>query len=406
MTGAALEKTMPKTRPTNGPLSRFTVLELTVARAGPTCARQLADWGANVIKIETPDDDPEAKGGRDVRHRSDFQNLHRNRRMITLNLKHPEAVEAFKRMADKADVIVENFRPSVKRRLGIDYDTLSARNPRLVYASISGFGQFGPYADRPGVDQIAQGMSGLMSITGEPDGIPMRTGIAIADTMSGFMLSFGILAALHEREVSGKGQWIHTSLLETQVFALDFQNARWLQEGEIPKPVGNNHPTGRPTGLFKASDGWINIATTPSMWGRFCKAIGLERIEKQPEFATGAARVANTDKLNAIIEETTLAQPTQYWIERLNAAGIPCGPVYTMDQVFADPHVKHLGLAQPVPSRVLGEINQVRHPLNFSRTPSVLWTGAPERGENNEDVLRDFGFSAAEIETLSKNGAM
>jgi crotonobetainyl-CoA:carnitine CoA-transferase CaiB-like acyl-CoA transferase len=250
-------------------LARFTVLDLTRVRAGPTCVRQLADWGANVIKIESPPGIEDQMGG--PREGPDFQNLHRNKRSMTLNLKAPEGLAAFKRMVKKADVVVENFRPNVKKRLGIDYKTLAKINPRLIYASISGFGQNGPYANRPGFDQIAQGMGGLMSITGLPGQGPVRAGIPIADLTAGMFAALGILVALLEREKSKKGQHIETSLLQAQIFMLDFQGARYLVKGEVAKQAGNNHPTSIPTGVFKTKDGYINIATAgQKTWQRFC----------------------------------------------------------------------------------------------------------------------------------------
>ena len=328
-------------------LSRFTVLDLSRVRAGPTCVRQLADWGANVIKIEAPPGVEDAMGG--PRERSDFQNLHRNKRSMTLNFKSPEGVAAFKRMVKKADVVVENFRPNVKKRLGIDYKTLARINPRLVYASISGFGQDGPYADRPGFDQIAQGMGGLMSITGPPGQGPFRVGIPVADLSAGLFAALGILVALLEREQSGKGQAVETSLLQAQIFMLDFQAARYLVEGEVAKQAGNNHPTSIPTGAFKTRDGYINIATTGGkMWERFCRTIDADDLLENPNYQTEAARSTNRDALNAEIASHLQSRTSNEWVERLNKAGVPCGPIYAIDQVFADPQVEHLGMAQNV----------------------------------------------------------
>src|SRR5215475_11639086 len=336
-------------------LERFTVLDLTRVRAGPTCVRQLADWGANVIKIEMP---PDPEGGEPMggpREGGDFQNLHRNKRSMTLNLKIPEGVAAFKRMVKKADVVVENFRPDVKKRLGIDYKALSKVNPRIVYASISGFGQDGPYANRPGFDQIAQGMGGLMSITGLPGQGPVRVGIPVADLTAGLFAALGIMVALLEREESGKGQAIDTSLLQAQLFMLDFQAARWLIKGEIPPQAGNNHPTSIPTGVFKTSDGYINIAAAGQViWERFCKAIEAEEFLRDPHYANGAARSQHRDALNAAIETYTQRYASEELIALLNKAGVPCGPIYTIDQVFEDPQVQHLGMAQTVQHPVLG----------------------------------------------------
>ena len=291
------------------PLSRFKVIDLTRARAGPTAVRQLADWGADVLKIETPDNDATEVGSRAS---PDFQNLHRNKRSLTLNLKHPEAVEILKRLVESADVLVENYRPDVKRRLGIDYDRLRAINPRLVYASISGFGQEGPYADRPGLDQIAQGMGGLMSITGLAGQGPVRVGIAIADLTAGVFCAMGILLALLEREESGAGQWVQTSLLAAQVAMLDFQAARWLLAGEVPEQAGNNHPTAIPTGVFATTDGHINIAGSgPELFARLCKALGAEQLAADPAYSSGKARLRNRDQLNAAIEAITRTRRRQ-----------------------------------------------------------------------------------------------
>lgn len=298
-------------------LSRFTVLDLTRVRSGPTCVRQLADWGANVIKIDalTEDAGGEQPGG--PRHGSDFQNLHRNKRAMTLNLKDPKGLEVFKRLAEQADVVVENFRPDVKAKLGIDYESLRQINPRIVYGSISGFGQDGPYHKRPGFDQIAQGMGGLMSVTGAPGGGPMRVGIPVADLAAGLFCAIGILTALLERDVSGEGQWVQTSLLQAQIFMLDFQAARWLMEKEVAQQAGNNHPTSIPTGVFKTSDGYINIATTGGrIWERCAQAIGAPELISDPDYATAPARSKNRDALNAKINELTQKKSTEDLGER------------------------------------------------------------------------------------------
>jgi crotonobetainyl-CoA:carnitine CoA-transferase CaiB-like acyl-CoA transferase len=383
------------------------VLDLTRVRAGPTCVRQLADWGANVIKIELP---PEPGAGDPLggpREGSDFQNLHRNKRCITLNLKAREAVAAFKRMVEKADVVVENFRPDVKRRLGIDYRTLAKINPKLIYASISGFGQTGPYESRPGFDQIAQGMGGLMSITGLPGQGPVRVGIPIADLSAGLFCALGILVALLEREKSKKGQHVTTSLLEAQIFMLDFQGARWLIDGVVAPQAGNNHPTSIPTGVFKTADGHINIASTGSkIWARFCDAAGAEELAQRPEYQTAAERSKNRDALNADIERYTIKRKSAEWIELLNKAGVPCGPIYSIDQVYADPQVEHLGVAQPVKRKGKPPLRMARQPMTLSRTPSRFAAPPPELGEHTDAVLKEFGFSAKEIAHLRKAKAV
>jgi crotonobetainyl-CoA:carnitine CoA-transferase CaiB-like acyl-CoA transferase len=386
-------------------LQRITVLDLTRVRAGPTCVRQLGDWGANVIKIEARDDD--AKGADFApRHDPDFQNLQRNKRSIALNLKSPDGVAVLRRLVERADVLVENFRPDVKQRLGIDYETLKAVNPRLIYASISGFGQDGPYRDRPGVDQIAQGMSGLMSITGEPGGGPMRAGIAVADMSAGLFAALGVLVALYERETSGLGQWIQTSLLQSLIFMHDFQAARYLMNGDVPKQVGNNHPTGAPTGTFKTRDGHINIAPTPPMWRKFCEAIGRGDLAEHPDYATPKVRRANRERLNALIETVTREADSAEWIDRLNRAGIPCGPIYSIDETFADPQVKHLGIAQKVDSPQLGAITLLGQPVSLSRTPSRLAKSAPEYGEHSDEILAELGYSKTDITTLRTRGVI
>jgi crotonobetainyl-CoA:carnitine CoA-transferase CaiB-like acyl-CoA transferase len=380
-------------------LSRFTVLDLTRVRAGPTCVRQLADWGANVIKVETPEHVEAADMG-GPRSGPDFSNLHRNKRSITINLKSPAGVAALKRMVKKADVVVENYRPDVKRRLGIDYKSLSKINPKLVYASISGFGQTGPYADRPGFDQIAQGMGGLMSITGLPGQGPVRVGIAVADLCAGLFAALGILTALLEREKSGKGQQIETSLLQAQIFMLDFQAARWLMSGEIPEQAGNNHPTSAPTGVYKTSDGYINIATTGTkMWQRMCEALGAPELTKRPEYASAAERLKHRDALNVDIDAHTIKRTSKEWVDRLNEAGVPTGPIYAINEVFSDPQVQHLKIAQTVKAKDRS-MTIVGQPVTLSRTPSRLASPPPTLGQHTNVVLKEFGFSTKQINEL------
>jgi formyl-CoA transferase len=386
-------------------LARFTVLDLTRVRSGPTCVRQLADWGANVVKIETPPGIEEPMGG--PREGPDFQNLHRNKRSMTLNLKAPEGLAAFKRMVKKADVVVENFRPDVKKRLGIDYKTLAKINPRIVYASISGFGQDGPYANRPGFDQIAQGMGGLMSITGLPGQGPVRVGVPIADLTAGMFAALGILVALLEREKSKKGQHIETSLLQAQIFMLDFQAARYLVDGDVAKQAGNNHPTSIPTGVFKTKDGYINIATTGQrIWQRFCEAADATALMKKPEYENAAVRSKNRDALNAEIDTYLVGRTSAEWVERFNEAGVPCGPIYNIDQMFADPQVRHLGIAQSVIKKDKTKMRLVGQPMTLSRTPSRLAVRPPELGEHTDAVLKEFGFSKRDIAALHKAKAV
>jgi crotonobetainyl-CoA:carnitine CoA-transferase CaiB-like acyl-CoA transferase len=384
------------------PLSRFKVVDLTRVRAGPTAVRQLADWGAQIIKVEAVEGDGGLGG---ARHGPDFQNLHRNKRSITLDLKKPEGLEVLHRLVKDADVLVENYRPDVKHRLKVDYESLGAINPRLVYASISGFGQDGPYHDRPGFDQIAQGMGGLMSITGLAGQGPVRVGIPVADLSAGIFCAMGILVALLEREVSGQGQWVQTSLLQAQIAMLDFQAARWLIAGEIPGQAGNNHPTSIPTGVFKTADGHINIAAAgQEMFRRLAGALGAPRLAAEPDYADDKHRLKNRDKLNAAIEEITKTKSSADWIEILNRAGVPSGPIYRMNEVFADPQVKHLGIAQAVEHPTLGHLELVGQAVTLSRTPSKLETASPERGAHTDTVLRELGYDADAIAGFRAKG--
>jgi len=382
------------------PLARFTVLDLSSHRSGPTAIRQFADWGADVIKIEARD-----AAGRDVvgsdRLSPDSQNLHRNKRAMTLNLKTPEGRGIFFRLVEQADVIVENFRPQVKHRLGIDYDTVVKVNPRIVYGSISGFGEDGPYADRPGVDQIAQGMAGLMSITGIPGQGPVRVGIPIADLTAGLFLAQAILIGLLQREVTGEGQWVRTSLLESQIFMLDFQAARWLVSGEVPVQAGNDHPTGIPTGVFPTADGAINLsALGDKMWCILCDEIDRADLAQDPRFATAQKRSTNRVELNALIAERTVQCDRAYWVAKLNDAGIPCGPINSIDQVFDDEQVKHLGVARPMDHPALGAVALVGQPFKMSAASERIMTPAPEPSQHTDEILADLGFMSAEIQAF------
>jgi len=388
-------------------LSRFTVLDLTRVRSGPTCVRQLADWGANVIKIETPPHLEKGEGPGGPRDNADFQNLHRNKRSINLDLKSPQGLAAFKRLVEKADVVVENYRPDVKDRLGIDYESLKKINKGIVLGSISGFGQDGPYRDRPGFDQIAQGMGGLMSITGLPGQGPVRVGIPVADLCAGLFCAIGILTALLERDVSGEGQWVQTSLLQAQIFMLDFQAARWLQMGEVAQQAGNNHPTSIPTGVFKTKDGHINIASTGQvMWERLCNAIGAPELINDPLYSSSALRSKNRDTCNAAIEAKTAGKTSAEWIDIFNKVGVPCGPIYSIDQMFADEQVKHLGIAQAAKRPDGSEQVFVGQPFALSRTPSQIVATPPAQGQHTDEVLKEFGFGDEEIAALHQAKAV
>jgi len=388
------------------PLSRYKILDLTRARAGPTCVRQLVDWGAQAIKIEMPGGRTgDGMGGN--RHGFDFQNLHRNKRSMTLNFKRPKAIEIFKTLVQDADVVVENYRPDVKFRLGIDYDTLRQINPRLVYGSISGFGQEGPYRNRPGVDQIAQGMGGLMSITGLPGQGPVRVGVPISDLCSGIFLAQGILVALLEREWTGEGKWVSTSLLEAMISMLDFQGARWTMSGEVPPQAGNNHPTGIPTGVFETKNGHINIAASgDDLYQRFCRAIERDDLITDARFATSRARSTNRDEMMDVLMPVTRQKTSEEWVKLLNEAGVPCGPIHTIDKTFADEQVQFLEMAQTVHSPALGDLTILGHPVSFNGKRNPLRNAAPELGQDNEAILTELGFSKEEIVELENDGVI
>ena len=375
-------------------LSRLRILDLTRVRAGPTCVRQFADFGADVIKIENTV--PEDMGG--PREGPDFQNLHRNKRSITLDLKSPQGKEIFLRLVKTADVVVENYRPDVKDRLGIDYESLKKVNQRIILASISGFGQDGPYRERPGFDQIAQGLSGIMSVTGHPGAGPMRVGCAVADVGAGLLAAIGIMTALLERETSGEGQWVQANLLQAAIQLLDFQAARYTMSGDVPQQVGNDHPTSMPTSAYTTADGHMNVAASGTkMWQRVCEAIGRPELFEHPDFKTAEARAQNRKSLNVELNKGFAKKKSAEWVEILNASGVPCGPIYRMDQVFADPQVKHVQAAVELEHRTLGRIRLINQPVKLSRTPAKLATATPDRGEHTEEVLREAGYSDSEI---------
>jgi len=396
---------MPKIAASSA-LARLRVLDLSRVRAGPTCVRQLADFGADVIKIESPPgvDPNEGMGG--PRDGPDMQNLHRNKRSMTLNLKLPEAREVFARLAKTADVVVENYRPDVKFRLGIDYESLEKMNGRIILASISGFGQDGPYRDRPGFDQIAQGMSGIMGVTGDP-GKPMRAGAAIADVAAGLYAALGIMTALLERETSGKGQWVQSSLLHAGIGLLDFQAARYLMKGEVPPQMGNDHPTSMPTSAYQTADGYINVACSgEGMWKRLCNLLGREDLLAMPEFKSNEARARNRKQLNELLNAAFSAEKSADWIETLNQAGVPCGPIYRMDEVFADPQVQHIGVAAEANHPRLGRYKLIAQPAKLSRTPATVASATPELGQHTDEILKELQFSEKEIQTLRERGAV
>ncbi len=388
-----------------GPLSRFKVIDLTRVRSGPTAVRQFADWGADVIKVEAPEAVDKAKGMGGARNGPDFQNIHRNKRGMTLNLKEADGLAVLLKLVEDADVVVENFRPDVKDRLGIDYESLKKINPGIVLLSISGFGQDGPYAKRPGFDQIAQGMGGLMSITGLPGQGPVRVGIPIADLTTGMYGAMGVMVALLEREISGEGQWVRSSLLQSQIAMLDFQAARYLMKGEVAPQAGNDHPTSIPTGVFKTADGYINIAASGDiMWERLCETLNDDGMAGNPDFADGAARSKNRQAVNAAIEAHTISKPSEEWIETFEAAGIPCGPIYSIDQMFDDPQVKHVGMNHAISHPELGDFDVVGQAIELSRYESRRGMPTPDRGQHTDDVLGELGFGADAIADMRQRG--
>mgnify|MGYP002054096343 FL=1 len=393
-----------------GPLNHIRVLDLTIARAGPTAVRLLADWGADVIKVEPPPrKDAQGNSVTGSRHGSDEQNLHRNKRSVAIDLKSEAGQKLFQRLAIDADVVVENFRSDVKFRLGVDYDTLRAINPKLIYASISGFGQDGPYRSRPGVDQIIQGMSGLMSVTGAPGMGPMRVGVAISDTSAGMFLGQGILLALLHRERTGEGQWVHTSLLEAMLSKLDFQGARYTMDGEVPTQQGNDHPTQVPMGTFEAQDGYVNIAAFGShMWQRFCDALGAEALFEHPGYQRVSERVGKREQIKEDMNRITRTFTVVDLVQRLNDAGVPCGPINDIGQAFEDPQVRHLTMAKPAEHPQLGDVNLVRSPINLSGFPhpSRFHCAAPDAGADGVDVLAELGLGADEIRSLQALGVI
>ncbi|MCS5635972.1 MAG: CoA transferase [Myxococcota bacterium] len=377
-----------------GALDGVRVIDLTIARAGPTCVRQLADLGAEVVHIAAP--------GRGDLGGSDSHNLRRNQRSIILDLKREAGLSVLYRLVEGADVFVENFRSDVKGRLGIDYPRLSALNPRLVYASLSGFGQDGPYARRPALDQIIQGMSGLMSVTGPPGGGHWRTGIAISDTAAGTFLAQGVLAALYARERTGRGQWVHTSLFEALVNFMDFQAARWLVDGEVPSQAGNDHPTLFPMGLFATRDASINIAvlTDDAGWRRFLDVIEEPALSEDPRFADLGGRRRNKEALREAVEERLKARTSEDWLERFGAAGIVCGPVLSLDETFADPQARHLQLTRQVRHPRDGEMDLLRHPVTLEHTPTGIRSPPPRPGADTRAILSECGYAEREIEDL------
>jgi crotonobetainyl-CoA:carnitine CoA-transferase CaiB-like acyl-CoA transferase len=380
-----------------------------MARAGPTAVRILADWGADVIRVEPPA--TKEPGNHDIvggqRHGPDFQNLHRNKRSLTLNLKTDAGREVFYDLVRTADVVVENMRPEVKHRLRIDFETLREINDRLIYASISGFGQDGPYAGRGSVDQVAQGMSGLMSVNGLPEQGPLRVGIPVSDLAAGMYLAIGVLIAIHERERSSKGQWVQTSLLEAMIAMLDFKAARWTVAGEVPSQEGNHHPVSVPMGCYRTADGWLNVAgPSGRLYTKFCETLGVTELMTDPLFATPDSRSKNRLRLNEIIGSRLKERTTSEWVDVFNDAGVPAGPVNRIDEALCDPQVRHLGMETTVHHPILGPLSIVRNAVQMTGTPRQIYSASPELGEHTDEILAAIGVSPLQVARLKESGVI
>ena len=385
----------------NKALADLRVLDLTRVRAGPTCCRILADFGADVIKIEAPDGVDPNEGMSGPRDGYDMLNLHRNKRSMTLNLKKPEGLAIFMELVKKADIVVENYRPDVKERLGFGYEALKQVNPRIILCSISGFGEDGPYRNRAGFDQIAQGMGGLMWVTGLPEQGPMRAGIAVADSSAGIYAANGIFIALLERARSGQGQWVKTSLLQAQIAMCDFQAARWLVDKVVPPQAGNDHPYSTPMGVLPTQDGYINIGVGgDGQWRALCGALERDDLLHDARFTTQAERFKHRPELNALLHKHFIKNSSAYWLALLEKHGVPAGPIYRMDEVFADPQVQHLGIAEKVDHPDRGPVALVAQPVTLSRTPAQIEHLLPEKGADTEPLLQELGYDETQIMNL------
>jgi len=385
-------------------LKGIKVLDLTRALAGPYCTMLLADYGAEVIKVELPGtgDDTRGWGPPFVEGESAyFMSINRNKKSLTLDMKNTKSKDILERMIKQSDIIVENFRPGAADRLGLGYEQVKKINPKIIYCSISGFGQDGPYRELPGFDQTLQGMGGMMSITGEPDGPPMKVGVAIADISGGMFAGFGIMLALFHREKTGKGQWVDTSLLDSQIAWLTYRAGEFFASGKLPEKVGSGHPMIVPYQAFKAKDEYINIAAgNDQLWKRFCKVINMENIMDDPKFVTNAKRVENRKELIAILSKIIETKTGAEWLKLLEDAGIPAGPIYTLDKLFSDPQVLHRKMVVELAHPKAGKIKVTGVPVKLSDAPGEITAPPPLLGQHNKEVLKDLGYSAEEIEKL------
>ena len=391
-------------------LEGIKVLDLSRALAGPYCTMMLADMGAEVIKLEMPGrgDDSRSWGPPFVEGESAyFMSINRNKKSITLNMKSDKSTEIIHKLIKQSDVLVENFRPGAMERLGLGYERVKEMNPRIIYCSISGFGQDGPYRMLPGFDQVLQGMGGLMSITGELGGPPIKVGVAIADISGGMFASNGILVALYNREKTGKGQMVDVSLLDSQVAWLTYRAGAYFASGEIPQPMGSGHPVIVPYQAFKAKDVFINIAVgNDQLWERFCKAVGLENVMNDPKFATNAKRVENREEIVKIISDLIVTRDGEEWLKILTDAGIPCGPIYTVDKIFADPQVLHREMVKELDHPKAGKIKVTGIPIKLSDTPGEVETAPPVLGQHTQEVLTELGYSDQDLEKLKQENVI